>query len=186
MNNTELTEEQLDVQFYYITLLKKGAVLSGRLPIIWAKRFPTSDELLRFNLYCEDKLNDIVFGSEEDFEPEVYQYLDLLEEYFESKGINYYQWRDDFRAAITKEREDRVAYYQAKLDALPKYPSEETGLTLPVTLREELIALESERPGEFAFTKDALYPGRFFYQSQLYSFEDKLTRIKKADSNKLS
>jgi hypothetical protein len=82
-----------------------------------------------------------------------------------------------------QERAERVAYYQAKLDALPKYPTKETGFTLSEPLRNELQALDKEFPEKYDFIQEALYPGRYFYLSQLNKFDAKLTKIKRSQTD---
>ena len=91
--NLPYFEQKLEEHFKLIFLLQEGQIDKSTLFTTW-KSFADTD-LFQFDEFYEDHLFDIGWRGADDFSSGTHDYSDYLQEFIESRGQNFYDWRDD-------------------------------------------------------------------------------------------
>lgn len=170
-------EERLEEHFKLIFLLQEGEIDK---PTLFSKWKTFSDtELFQFEQFYEDKLWDVAECGADDFSSGTHDYSDNLQEFIESRGQNFYDWRDDFKTIEDEELNQRRKESQRKLDAIPKYPSDEKGESIPPDYWKDLLTIFLKLP-ENDYIKDILNnPTRKYWLHQIHGLETFIKHKKK-------
>lgn len=175
--NLPYFEERLEEHFKLIFLLQEGEIDKPTLFSKW-KTFSDS-ELFQFNQFYEEQLFGIGWEGAEDFSPRTHDYADYLKEYIESLGNNFYDWRDNLQDIEDGKEERRREEAKRKLAAIPKYPPDEKGESIPPKYWKDLVNLYQHIPDNEFIKNILINPTRKYWLHQIHGLESFIKNKKK-------
>lgn len=173
---------ELDPHLILISQLTDGSIDKDYILTYFDNKF-TFNQLFEFDTWFTECLEDICFGGpceDEDLTDYHHTYDDLIQEYIESKGHNFYDLLDKYKEKIQLEDDLKKQPLKDHLNSIPKYPPEGKGLDIPQNFLNDLLLLHTKLPKEDDFTIEFIENyGQKYWLHQIHGLENKIKYHKK-------